>query len=434
MPTISNLNLTMSRDSRDVVSARVDYRLELSTFEVHANVTFHERVALIRQVEGADRWALPVIADAIPIPRPADAAGEPDLAVAVLSDGDLNAAVLGLTAAGRVNRTFTRSLNRQELQTLLEPGQDHPYVVVSAIPVDVVGDIKLAAVRTVDVGDPEIVTTVPVFGEPIGVASDGPDRHVWVVTAERYIVMFDRDGDVGTANLEVGVPGDVLFATNRFWIAYTDGNTILPFDFDRRSVPGSLTGVAEPIALAFDGTRIWVAGAVDNTIAQFRPDHAGAVLATLAHRPVALTAVTTPAGARRGFIATAEGRIYILDEAGDEVVASFNTGVDEPRGVAFNADTLVVAGLPVTRFFRIDPTTGDVTAEATVPVPSGGAAAGAASDLWIAFEPNRLVRYDGMTETQQAYEVTAAPRKVLYDGDRVFVISRTAGMLSVVRI
>jgi sugar lactone lactonase YvrE len=189
------------------------------------------------------------------------------------------------------------------------------------------------------------------------------------------------------------------------------------------------------MALAFDGTTIWTVGVADHAVAQFTPDGRGTVVHTLPQQPQAIAAVTTPSGARRAFIATADGHLFILDETGGEVVlGGFDTQVNDPRSVAINGDVLVIAGLPITRLFRIDPITGSVTADETVSVPSRGAAAGAGADLWIAFEPDRLVRYDGMTETTEAYEVPATPHKVLYDGDRVYVISRPASLLSVVRI
>ena len=432
MPTISNLNLTMSRDSRDVVTARVDYELELTAFEVDANVMFHERVALVRQVERPDQWTLPIIGNAIPVSSPDTVAGdESDRPVALLFDSDVNAAAVGLAAAGKIERTVTRALSPVELRALLEWGQDHPYVVVSAIPIAVLGDLKLAAVRTIDLGDPEVVTTVPIDGQPVSVASSGPNGSVWVVTTEGRRFVFDREGNATSRADEQGAVVDVLCAERKFWIMYSDGN-VNTYDVDTGAIRGYEASAPDPTALAFDGTMLWIVGA-GGALTQLAPETGASVPGRLPIEPSAFTAATTGAGARRAFAAATDGHLYVLDE-NINVISEIFTGVDEPRSVAFNRDVLVLTGRSTTRFFRLDPTTWEATADNTVRVPAGGAAAGADDDLWIAFEPNRLVRYQGLTETPQAYDITAAPEKVLYSGDRVFITSRTTRTLSVVRI
>jgi hypothetical protein len=159
MPSISNVDLTMSRDSNGVVTARIDFELQFSQFEIDVNVPITERVALVRQIGNLDRWEL---GTGGAVQSQSGGGSQLDTTIAVLSSSDVDAASLGLAAGagGSVTRSFTHVLTAAERAALLEVGPDHPYAVVSVVPNGLSADLKLAAVEMLDVGDPETVTTV----------------------------------------------------------------------------------------------------------------------------------------------------------------------------------------------------------------------------------------------------------------------------------
>jgi hypothetical protein len=154
MPSISNLDLTMSRDTNGMVTARVDFKLQFSEFEIDSNVPITEHVALVRQRGDLDHWEL---GTGGAVPSQAGGGNQADTMIAVLSSSDVDAASLGLSAGAEnsVTRSFTHVLTAAERAALLESGPDHPYAVVSVVPNGLSADLKLAAVETLDVGDPE---------------------------------------------------------------------------------------------------------------------------------------------------------------------------------------------------------------------------------------------------------------------------------------
>ena len=109
MPSINNLDLTMSRDTNGVITALVDFELQLSQFEVDVNVPITERVALVRQMVELDNWA--VGGDGA-VQSEAGGGDQLDATVAMLSSSDVDAASLGLSAGagGSVKRSFTHVL------------------------------------------------------------------------------------------------------------------------------------------------------------------------------------------------------------------------------------------------------------------------------------------------------------------------------------
>jgi hypothetical protein len=159
MPMITSLVLTMSRDSNRVVAAQVDYTLNYTGAEAMANLAFEESALLLRRVGTRDVDSLQTLPVAqggtrlIITTAPGDASDE---LVAVLYKITTHPNADGVPPTpngGQVKRTYKHELTGDELSKLLEPGREHPYLLVTVLPTDVKSDIQIAEVD-IDVGDP----------------------------------------------------------------------------------------------------------------------------------------------------------------------------------------------------------------------------------------------------------------------------------------
>jgi WD40 repeat protein len=252
MPTITLLNLTMSRDTGGVVAAKVEYTLQFSDTEVRGNVAFAERVALIRRYGDTDLYAASPTSPT-GTPRPSDPR---DRVVAILADATISVSDLGATLeAPMAARSFTHVLTQSELGILLEIGREHPYALVSASPIGFISDVQLAPVE-IDVGDPVPSLTFDVGGDPVSLAVDG--AYLWVATYEGSIRKYDREGgpidsiDVG------GSPTAIAFDGEKLWVAVSDG-TVKHFDRDGALLRSFPSGGHNPIAIGVSMVDVWIA-------------------------------------------------------------------------------------------------------------------------------------------------------------------------------
>jgi len=159
MPKITSLVLTMSRDSNGVVAAQVDYTLNYTGPEAMANLSFEESALLLQRVGARDPAFLQTL--------PAAQAGARLIVSTTQGDSsdELVTVLYKITShpnadgvpptpnGGRVQRTNRLVLSGDVLAKLLKPGREHPYLLVTVIPTEVMSDIQIAEVD-IDVGDP----------------------------------------------------------------------------------------------------------------------------------------------------------------------------------------------------------------------------------------------------------------------------------------
>jgi hypothetical protein len=427
MPSINNLDLTMSRDTNGVITARVDFELQFSQFEIDAKVSISERVALVRQIGDLDRWDLGA-------GGPVQSQGnQGDATVAVLSSGDVDAASLGLSAgaASSVTRSFTHVLSYAEREVLLEVGRDHPYAVVSVVPKGLSADLKLAAVEMLDVGDPETVTTVDVGGEPTALVADG--QSFYVATAGGEVVVFDRSGDQQARFAVGGSLSALAYDGSSFWAAASDGDAIKPFDKTGTVGTPRQTGGTGPVAVVATGLSVWVANAGSQTVTQTSAN--GVVSTTpVPGRPTAFALYQSQPGVVFVAIANQEGGGVVQSIDATGTVAGTWGCVSAPRAVAIHD----AVGVPIVVY-----TSGDVGHINSVNVlagtfggPSRGLAQGAGA-LWVALESDELAKFAwdaAGPSLVSSYPVGSGADAVLFDTDRVYVANRAGNSVCIVRI
>ena len=317
---------------------------------------------------------------------------------------------------------------------LLEPGREHPYAVVSVVPKGLSADLKLAAVDMLDVGDPEIVTTVDVGGEPTALAADGQNRF-YVSTAGGEVVVFDRAGDQQARFAVGGNLSGLAYDGSTFWAAAADGDVLKPFDKTGALGTPRPTGGSDPVAVVATGTSIWVANEGSQTVTQTT---ASGVASTtpVPGKPIALAVSPSPSGVV--FVA-------VVNPAGTSVIQGIDaTGTITrtepcsaiPRALALY-DVLAVGITPVyTSADGVHATVGGVLS-VVAGGPSRGMAVGTGA-IWVALESNELGRYflplSGSGGTEGVYPVGSGPDAVLFDTDRVYVANRAGHSVSIVHI
>ena len=425
MPTITLLNLLMSRDSNGVVGIRVDYTLEFSAAEVNADIAFAERVDLVRRVGRTDRHA--VVVPGAPPAASQPPGDRPDRFVATLSDSTLNVAQLGLPpGSASVSRSFTRELSGSELAELLEVGREHPYVVVSVSPVEITSDVQLVPVE-IDVGDPSAPgLAIDVGGEPVGLAVDGAS--LYVATKEGAVAQFDRNGGfiqtlpIDGELLAIGFDGEYL------WVTRTD-NTVVKLDRTGAIVGQFPTG-GDPIAIAFGPQAVWIANYGSNTVS--RLDRNGVSVATLTVRNGPWSIATTPNG--DVLVVSFGTRTVEVFPSGIPTALGRHTVGQSPWAIAVADGVAWVTNFGDNSVSVINLTSASV---GSLDVGNGpkGISAGAGA-MWVASSlSNELVKVrmdDWMI--LDTWAVGNEPDAVVFDGDRVFVANRGSGSVSLVRL
>jgi hypothetical protein len=337
MPTITLLELTMSKNSKGVIAAEVTYTLEFSDAEIAADITFTEHVVLVRRVGLADVYSTPTLpgpAGGVQLVVTQIAGDTPDAVVAVLADtttrfGDLG---VGPAAPAAVDRAYKHVLSADELAKLVERGREHPYVYVAALPTGISADVQIAAVD-IDVDDPEADDTFSVIA-PGALAFDG--TNIWVTSDGGTITRLARDG-TNVSTTRIGARANsMIFDGANLWVADSNMRFVLKIRTSDGNIVGSAQFDSIPVGVAFDGTNIWVANISPHNVVKL--DLTADIIATfpLAHLPAAI-AVNDAVWIANGDDPT----ITKLDSADGHVVGTFPVS-GTPTAIAASADTIWV--------------------------------------------------------------------------------------------
>jgi outer membrane lipoprotein-sorting protein len=422
MPEIQQLDLTVSLDSKGVITVQVDYTLTFSADETDANIAFNERVVLMRRLGGRDLYQLHAQVAGPPVAsqEPGDIADE---TISVLVDGTTTVAALG---APPVARTFRHVLNAEETAELLEVGREHPYVVVSAVPARIRADMQIAELE-IDVGDPAAGRAdFRVGDDPFAVVFDG--ENIWVANrGSNNLTRLALDGTLLGNPIPAANP--VALASDgagSIWAAFAGDGSVMKFASS--GVLAGHAGGGGPVALAFAGGFLWGAlgdGSLTKVAADFgQPD-------------------TFPTGVASPSALTTDGEsVWVVDEENETVtrfraadgteVASGKTGAD-PVAIAFDAETnsLWVANLAGNSVSKLN--AGDCTPVDVYQVGPAPAAVAVGTDkVWVsnsgADTITTLRGHDGAV--QGTIVVGNNPGGIAYDGESLWVVSQADGTVA----
>jgi hypothetical protein len=390
VPTVQQLDLTMSLDSNGQISAQVDYTLGFSEAEIAADVEFAERAVLLRRLGARDLFSL----QAVPGPRAgvqlvhAEAPGDlADEAITVFVDATARFDSLGVPAQApaEVARSFRHVLTAEEAAALVEVGREHPYVVVTVVPVGITADVQFAQVD-IDVGDP------------------GPGA----------------DFAVGAAPRGVAATGDGV------WVANSGGNSVTRLAAEGSAIDSFRVG-ATPVAVAYDDGNLWVVNAGDNTVTPVDPDH-GQVLGV-----AAIEAPTTVVVADGQIWAAGTGHVHELAHDTGAILATYAVGAS-PSGLALQGTVLWITDEQegTVRKLRTD----DGALLGNYPVGAAPLAVAAdAENVWVANSGDdtvtKLRAADGLN--LGTFRVGSRPVSIALGTDKVWVVNSGGNSVSTLR-
>lgn len=423
MPTITFLNLTLSRDTGGVVAAKVEYTLQFSETEVRGNAGFAERVVLIRRYGETDLYAIgptsPTVTTSPLDPR--------DRVVTILADAtrfasDLGATIESPTAA----RSFTHVLTESELAILLEIGRERPYALVSASPIDFRSDVQLAPVD-IDVGDPVPSPSFDVGGEPVSLAVDG--TYLWVATYEGWIKKFDREG-VHLGSIEAGgIPTSIAFDGDKLWVALYEGS-VKHLDREGALLRSFPSGSFGPLAIGVSLGRIWI-GHTRGELSIFQLDGTpldqaprGSADPQSINGTDGILTLVACWGANRveGYLSS-DGFPYL----------TFGVGTN-PWDIAYDSGFAWVTNFGSSSVSIINLNTNIVESFAVSSRPKG-IAIGAGAVWIVSSGSDELFQVDPNTRNVVAtYSIGQGPERVVFDRDRVFVANRRSRSISTIRV
>jgi len=178
-----------------------------------------------------------------------------------------------------------------------------------------------------------------------------------------------------------------------------------------------------PVALAYDGTRLWVANGGDNTVQAIDPA-TGDVDApvTVGNRPAALVFD----GVRLWVANLDDGTVQAIDPVTGDVGMSIAVGL-RPDALTFDGTQLWVVNSGDNTVQAIDPATGDVSAPIVfVGIPSALAFDTLRARLWVAiFGDDTVQAIDPTTgEVSAPIKVGRGPSALAFDGTRLWVANR----------
>jgi YVTN family beta-propeller protein len=426
MPTITLLNLTMSRDTAGVVAAKVEYRLQFSDTEIRGNIAFAERVALIRRYGETDIYAAgttsPTITTGPSDPR--------DRVVAILTDETMHVDDLGATIeAPTVARTFIHVLTLSELGVLLEIGREHPYALVSASPIEFRSDVQVAPVE-IDVGDLLPSPSFEVGGEPVSLAVDGV--YLWVATSEGSLLKYDQErGLIGRFEIG-GTPQSITFDGEKLWVAVRDG-TVKHFDREGALLRSFPSGSDNPVSIGAGMLDVWI-GHVGGNLSAFNRDGTPHAVAFRGSGIPWSIGGTDGYGGYLVLVACfgtnrVEGHVQQVDSP----ISSYTVG-SGPWDLAYANGLAWVTNHGSSSVSIIDVNTNTVESFKIGSQPKG-IAIGAGAVWIVSSGSNELFQLDPADRTVvRTYAVGQEPDRVVFDRDRVFVANRKDRSISLVRV
>ena len=266
---------------------------------------------------------------------------------------------------------------------------------------------------------------VALAGRPSAViASAGA---LWVAdSADGTVSRVDPRTGVVVDRIPVqGEPGSLAAGDGAVWAASTIGSTLERIDLRTDGVTQTVPlGNADPVSLAFDRGKLWIADTTDQALIELDPI-SGSVLRTLS---IDLHPTSIGAGAGELWVAGYDtGTVEEIDPRSGQTIDTLRVG-DGPAALASGPDALWVANSLDGTVSRIDPETDSV--EQTIPVGSGPSAlATTPGAVWVANQSSGTVsRIDlRRNEVVETVVVGGRPGSVAVDRGRLWVGTAALG-------
>ena len=193
-----------------------------------------------------------------------------------------------------------------------------------------------------------------------------------------------------------------------------------------RSKPTTVTVGSTPIAVAFDGTNMWVANAVSNNVSKINPT-TNTVTATVdvGSFPYALAFDGTSIWVANG----SSGIVSKVNPSTNAVVATVTLG-STPYGLAFDGTSIWVANRNSDTVSKINPKTDAVTDTVNVGRPFGVVFDG--TSVWVSSTLGGTVsKIDPSTNAVVAtVTVGSGPRGMAFDGTSIWVANSGSSTVS----
>jgi len=196
---------------------------------------------------------------------------------------------------------------------------------------------------------------------PVALAFDG--QHLWAASSlKQSLFTLDPDtGQVVASYTLPHVPSALIWADSFLWTANAIAGTVTKVSPDGRVEADTAVGEG-PVALAFDGSSLWIANKEGKSLVRMDPVTSQvAETIDLKGEPLALIF-----DGRSLWVALGDlGQIIQVDPQTGVVGEQVDTGAD-PSALVFDGESLWAAAPRAGRVFRIDPTGAKITKTVTV--------------------------------------------------------------------
>src|ERR1022692_229769 len=222
----------------------------------------------------------------------------------------------------------TRSLNSQELKTIIGPGEATGNAPAAPVPMN---PLKVALLHWYKA---DLATTFAVGNQPYGLAFDG--ANIWCANFFDNTVTKLRASDGAVLGaFPVGTePIGVTFDGANLWVPNVYNMVTKLRASDGKSLGIFTVGIA-PTAAAFDGANIWVTNDGDNTVTKLRATD-GSVLGTFA---VGILPIGVAFDGTNIWVANRVGTLSKLRPSDGSTLGTF-TVPGSPYGVAFDGTNI----------------------------------------------------------------------------------------------
>jgi len=196
---------------------------------------------------------------------------------------------------------------------------------------------------------------------PVALAFDG--QHLWAASSlKQSLSMMDPDtGQVVASYALPHVPSALLWADSFLWTANAIAGTVTKVSPDGQVESDTPVGKG-PLALAFDGSSLWIANKEGKSLVRMDPATSQvAETIDLRGEPLALIYDGGSLWVALGNL----GQVIQVDPQTGVVGEQVDTGAD-PSALVFAGESLWAAAPKAGRVFRISPTEGQVTNTITV--------------------------------------------------------------------
>lgn len=205
------------------------------------------------------------------------------------------------------------------------------------------------------------VGTYSVDELPVALAFDG--QHLWAASSlKQSLSMLDPDtGQVVARHTLPHVPSALIWADAFFWTANAIAGTVTKVSPDGQVEADTAVGKG-PLALAFDGSSLWIANKEGKSLVRMNPVTSQvAETIDLKGEPLALIF-----DGRSLWVALGDlGQVIQVDPKTGVVGGQVDTRAD-PSALVFDGESLWAAAPKAGKVFRISPTTAKVTKTITV--------------------------------------------------------------------